>query len=150
MAEEEGDDENADGVDDFSDLLDRSPSSRMLLFSTLSHFLSLPPATFDASNVDVVVASLDAHAPLLPRELARVTEVWMHVGREEEAAAWLRRLIAHPSLDAATLLPLSSRARTAGMKALERRLNDVIALVEGRGRAATETTDGGAARAKSL
>ena len=127
-AEDAEGEEGAD--DDLSDFVDRSPSARLLLFSTLSHLLSTPPATVDPSYVDVCVSSLEGHAPLLPREVAKVAEVWMHAGREEEAVKWVRRLVTEGrGVECSEVEQLRDKAGHMGMKALEKRLNDLVTVL---------------------
>ena len=126
--EEKEDDPNAD-----SGLIDRSPSTRLVLFSTLAHLLTLPSTSIDLAYVEGVVESLSAHQPLLSREIAKAAEVWMHVGREEEAVQWVRRLIAQEgegqTVDSAVVETLRSRAQSSGLRGVARRLEELKHLL---------------------
>ena len=129
---EEGAEEVGDS--DLNDLVDRSSSGRRLLFKTLNHLLTLRPASIDPSYVDSITEVFETtHSPLLPREVARCAEVWMHVGREDEAVKWVRKLIAHKGpLDDAVVEGLRVKARDSGAKGLERRLMELEQVVRQR------------------
>ena len=127
------DEEGEEGAeeDNMTDLVDRSPPARLLLFSTLSHLLSLPPHSLDPSYVDALVTSLELHAPLLPRELAKVAEVWMHAGSDEEAIRWVRRLIAEGrGVEWTAVQRLRDKASEMDMPGLEKRLQDLLTVLQ--------------------
>ena len=134
----EVDEDGEGGADtDFADLVDRSASGRRVFFNTLLHLLTLPPSSIDPSYVDAIVEGLETtHSPLLPREMAKCAEVWIHVGREDDAVKWVRKLLATQGsgspVDERTLEGLRSRAQQSGAKGLERRLVELEQLARQR------------------
>jgi hypothetical protein len=132
--EEEGEEGDEDDSGDLSDVVDRSASARSILFSTLLHVQRLERSEVSPDYVEAVVESLLAHRPLLAREEAHIAASWLHVGREQEAAVSIRRMVlaGHMSLDWAQLL--RQKAAQAGCRAAEQRLGSIERLIaEGKG-----------------